>query len=125
MLTWIAPATITLAIAAPQQMVALPAQAQDLYSAQAFAQKYLNPKKAKTLTTVESVYVEKGFALIGWSQGEAAGQLLLKKQGKTWKVLSSGGGAMNLATLTSHGLPQATAEELLSQADPNWRNYEP
>jgi hypothetical protein len=92
-----------------------PTQSQELYSAQSFALKYLNSKKAKIPTKVEKTYVVQGFALIGWQQGEMAGQLLLKKQGKTWKVLSSGGGAMDLNTLTSYGVPKATATELLKQ----------
>ncbi len=101
------------------QIAGMRAQSQELYSAQSFALKYLNPKKAKIRTTVQSTYVVNGFSLIGWQQGEMAGQLLLKKQGKTWKVLSSGGGAMDLNTLTSYGLPKATAEELLKQAESN------
>jgi hypothetical protein len=94
-------------------------QSEELYSAQSFALKYLNAKKAKIRTTVQSTYVVKGFSLIGWQKGEMAGQLLLKKQGKTWKVLSSGGGAMDLNTLISYGLPKATAEELLRQFESN------
>lgn len=101
------------------QIASIPAHAQELYSAQAFALKYLNPKKAKIRTTVQKTFVVNGFSLIGWQQGEMAGQLLLKKQGKTWKVLSFGGGAMDLNTLTSYGLPKATAEELLKQYESN------
>jgi hypothetical protein len=109
----------TAALTTPVRITGMQAQSQELYSAQSFALKYLNAKKAKIPTTVQSTYVVKGFSLIGWQKGEMAGQLLLKKQGKTWKVLSSGGGAMDLNTLISYGLPKATAEELLRQFESN------
>lgn len=60
-----------------------------------------------------SVRVIGDWALTGWLAGEAGGQALLRKVGKSWKYVSGGGGAMNAQEAVAAGVPQATAEFLV------------
>lgn len=73
---------------------------------------------------VRKVAVASGYALVSWIEGEAGGQALLQKQAGTWKILTHGGGWLGLGGLKQAGVPQATAERLLTQIDSKWRNYE-
>jgi len=73
---------------------------------------------------VRKVAVASSYALVSWIEGEAGGQALLQKQAGAWKILTHGGGWLGLGGLKQAGVPQATAERLLTQIDPKWRNYE-
>ncbi len=73
--------------------------------------------------TIEKTAIVENTALIQWQQGEAGGMMLLRKENEIWKVLTSGGGAMNLKDLSEYDVPRDTAESLLTQIDPNWRKY--
>ncbi len=74
---------------------------------------------------VRKVAVASGYALVSWVEGEAGGQALLQKQSGAWKILTHGGGWLGLGGLKQYGVPQAIAEQLLTQIDPKWRRYEP
>jgi hypothetical protein len=64
---------------------------------------------------VRRTSIEGNYAVATWTWGEAGGQsILTKKQGR-WQVLSSGGGAVNLATLKEVGIPEQTARVLMQQ----------
>lgn len=87
--------------------------------------KYLNHQApgAAVKPTINKVAIVDNTALLSWSQGEAGGMTLLKKDGNDWYVVDSGGGAMNLMSLSEAGLTRQTAEALLNQIDPHWNNY--
>jgi hypothetical protein len=64
---------------------------------------------------VKRTSVAGNYAVATWTWSEAGGQsILAKKQGR-WQVLSSGGGAVNLATLKEVGIPEQTARTLMQQ----------
>lgn len=88
---------------------------------QAALQHLNTPGSAKA--TIKKTAIVENTALIQWQQGEAGGMMLLRKENETWKVLTSGGGAMSLKDLSEYDVPRPTAESLLTQIDPNWRNY--
>ena len=64
---------------------------------------------------VKRTSVAGNYALATWTWGEAGGQsILAKKQGR-WQVLSSGGGAVDVATLKEVGIPEQTARILMQK----------
>jgi hypothetical protein len=72
-------------------------------------------KKPKIQPVVQRTIVEGKYAIATWQWGEAGGQSILIQQGKRWKVISSGGGAINLETLTQKGIPTQIAERLMQK----------
>jgi 2',3'-cyclic-nucleotide 2'-phosphodiesterase (5'-nucleotidase family) len=75
----------------------------------------ISGKKPKVQPKVQRTIVEGKYAIATWQWGEAAGQSLLTQQGKRWKVISSGGGAINLETLKQKGIPAQIAERLMQK----------
>lgn len=64
---------------------------------------------------VRRVRVAGDFALATWTRGEAGGQALLRRDQSGWRVLQSGGGAMDVGTLRGLGVPtDAIAQQLLT-----------
>jgi glucokinase len=59
--------------------------------------------------------VEGKYAIATWQWGEAGGQSILLQQGKRWKVVGSGGGAVDLATLKQKGVPDKIADQLMQK----------
>ncbi|MEM6427510.1 MAG: hypothetical protein AAF728_20480 [Cyanobacteria bacterium P01_D01_bin.128] len=59
------------------------------------------------------------YALASWLWGEGGGQSVLSKESGEWQVLSSGGGAVDAATLETLGIPADAARTLIehSQAE--------
>ena len=53
------------------------------------------------------------YALATWIWGEAGGQALVKLEEDAWRVIESGGGAMDQTTLEELGVSAAEAEQLL------------
>ena len=84
---------------------------------------YLN-RGVKIKAKLHEVAIADGFALVGWTRGEMGGNTLLKRNGRSWEVITSGGGYLGLKGLQQFGVPQKTAEKLLNQYDPNWRKYQ-
>jgi 2',3'-cyclic-nucleotide 2'-phosphodiesterase (5'-nucleotidase family) len=72
-------------------------------------------KRPKVQPKVQRTIVEGEYAIATWQWGKAAGQSLLTQQGKRWKVISSGGGAVNLETLKQKGIPAQIAEQLMQK----------
>lgn len=59
--------------------------------------------------------IEGNYAIASWLWGEAGGQtILIKKQGR-WQVLRSGGGAVDVGTLKTAGVPEKTARTLMQK----------
>ncbi len=85
---------------------------------------YLNRQGVNIKAKLHEVAIADGFALVGWTRGEMGGNTLLKRNGKSWEVITSGGGYLGLQGLKQSGVPQKTAEKLLNQYDPNWRKYQ-
>jgi hypothetical protein len=71
--------------------------------------------KSKVQPTVRRTTVEGKYAIATWQWGEAGGQSILTQQGKCWKVVGSGGGAVNLETLKQKGVPDKIAEQLMQK----------
>lgn len=59
--------------------------------------------------------VEGNYAIASWLWGEAGGQTILTKKQGRWQVLRSGGGAVNVGTLTAVGIPAKTARILMQK----------
>ncbi len=74
-----------------------------------------NQRKVKTQPQIRRTIVEGKYAIATWQWGEAGGQSVLMRQGKRWKVLTSGGGAVDLATLKQQGIPKQAAEQLMQK----------
>jgi Rieske Fe-S protein len=71
--------------------------------------------KSKAQPTVRRTTVEGKYAIATWQWGEAGGQSILTQQGRRWKVVGSGGGAVNLETLKQKGVPVKVAEKLMQK----------
>jgi hypothetical protein len=74
-----------------------------------------NKRKSKVQPTVHRTTVEGKYAIATWQWGEAGGQSILTQQGKRWKVVGSGGGAVNLETLKQKGVPDKIADRLMQK----------
>jgi hypothetical protein len=72
-------------------------------------------KKPKIQPVLQRTIVESKYAIATWQWGEAGGQSILIQQGKRWKVVGSGGGAVDLETLKQKGIPAKTAEQLMKK----------
>jgi hypothetical protein len=71
--------------------------------------------KSKVQPTVRRLTVEGKYAIATWQWGEAGGQSILIQQGKRWKVVGSGGGAVNLEILKQKGVPDKIADQLMQK----------
>jgi hypothetical protein len=75
--------------------------------AKATIEQLLSTKSSsKVQPTVRRTTVEGKYAIATWQWGEAGGQ---------WKVVGSGGGAVNLETLKQKGIPDKIAEQLMQK----------
>jgi hypothetical protein len=74
-----------------------------------------NKSKSDTQPTIRRTTVEGKYAIVTWQWGEAGGQSVLIQQGKRWKVVGSGGGAVNLETLKQKGVPAKIAQRLMQK----------
>jgi hypothetical protein len=113
---------IGLAIALPQTFPTTPSQA-------AAVRQFVDPIVAKAVLkqlrsgaenspqkpTIKRTAVVQGYGIATWLWGEAGGQSILIQQGKQWKVLSAGGGMINLETLKQQGVPAKIAERLIQK----------
>jgi hypothetical protein len=71
--------------------------------------------KSKAQPTVRRTTLEGKYAIATWQWGEAGGQSILTQQDKRWKVVGSGGGAINLETLKQKGVPDKIADRLMQR----------
>jgi hypothetical protein len=71
--------------------------------------------KSKVQPTVRRATVEGKYVIATWQWGEAGGQSILIQQGKRWKVIGSGGGAVNLEILKQKGVPDKIADRLMQK----------
>ncbi len=74
---------------------------------------HLGPQPQHPQPTVIRVIQVDNYALATWLWGEAGGQTFLKETDQGWRVLSSGGGAMDVGTLTQFGITAEKAKQLL------------
>jgi hypothetical protein len=74
-----------------------------------------NKSKSKVQPTVRRSTVEGKYAIATWQWGEAGGQSILMQRGKRWKVIGSGGGAVDLEVLKQKGVPDKIAEQLMQK----------
>jgi hypothetical protein len=79
--------------------------------------KHLLPSKSKSKVqpTVRRTTVEGKYAIATWQWGEAGGQSILIQRGKRWKIVGSGGGAVNLESLKQKGVPDKIADRLMQK----------
>lgn len=85
------------------------------------ALKHLNSRGIKPNAAIAEVAQANGYALVGWTRGEMAGNTLLKRNENGWTVVTSGGGYLGVQGLVEAGVSKQTAEKLMDQYDPNWR----
>jgi hypothetical protein len=71
--------------------------------------------KSKVQPTVRRLTVEGKYAIATWQWGEAGGQSILIQQGKRWKVVGSGGGAVDLEILKQKSVPDKAADRLMQK----------
>jgi hypothetical protein len=71
--------------------------------------------RSKAQPTVRRTTVEGKYAIATWQWSEAGGQSILIQQGKRWKVVGSGGGAVNLEILKQKGVLGKTADRLMQK----------
>jgi hypothetical protein len=64
---------------------------------------------------VKRTTVAGNYAIATWTWGEAGGQSILTKKQSRWQVLSSGGGAVDVATLKGAGVPESIARTLMQK----------
>lgn len=84
------------------------------------------PTPPQAPVKVNKIAIAGSFALASVLIGEhGGGMAALAKKQNNWQVIGGGGGWMVLNDLVKLGIPHRSAEILLGQIDPNWRNYEP
>jgi len=110
---------------AAQHSVAQPAPqtSKETTAVQQVALQFLNTS-SRVPAKIRRTAISGDFALVSWNQGEAGGTALLKKKDAAWQVVASGGGRIGVQDMVQKGVPQVTAEALLTQLDPDWRKYE-
>jgi hypothetical protein len=92
------------------------ASASDPAIAKATIEHLLSSKsKSKVQPTIRRTTVKGKYAIATWQWGEAGGQSILIQQSKRWKIVDSGGGAVNLETLKQKGVPAKVAEKLMQK----------
>jgi serine/threonine-protein kinase len=70
------------------------------------------------LGTVGPVILVGDYALATWMMREMEGQTLLKREGRHWRIITSGGGSIqNVNTLIQYGVPRQIAEALADGPD--------
>jgi hypothetical protein len=74
-----------------------------------------NKSKSDPQPTIRRTTVEGKYTIATWQWGEAGGQSILTQQGKRWKVVGSGGGAVNLEVLKQKGVPDKIADWLMQK----------
>jgi hypothetical protein len=74
-----------------------------------------NANKPLEQPRVYRTTVEGDYAIASWLWGEAGGQTILAKKQGRWKVLRSGGGAVDVGTLKSAGIPEKAARALIQK----------
>lgn len=75
---------------------------------------------------VDKIAIAGSFALASVLIGEhGGGMTALAKKQDGWQVIGGAGGWMVLNDLVKLGIPRRSAQILMEQIDPNWRNYEP
>lgn len=95
----------------PQKKVVIDAAIAKATIAQLLAKVGKTPQQP----VVKRTTVAGNYAIATWTWGEAGGQsILTKKQGR-WQVLSSGGGAVDVATLKGAGVPEQIARTLMQK----------
>lgn len=84
----------------------------------------VKPSGEVAVRSVRQLAASDKWALASWTQGEGAGQTLLRRSGSTWRATFEQPGWMGLAGLRQRGVEVAVAVGLLESLDPSWRNLE-
>lgn len=80
-----------------------------------------NAQNPRQQPEVYRTIVEGNYALATWSWGESGGQTVLAKKNRQWTVLTSGGGAVDVATLQEAGVPANVAQRLIERDQAAWQ----
>ncbi|MEM8602988.1 MAG: hypothetical protein AAGF24_04045 [Cyanobacteria bacterium P01_H01_bin.121] len=77
--------------------------------------------------SISNVTVVDNYLMGNWRDQEGGGNVLWQysPMQQQWNILAEGGGVMNLRTLLNYGVPQATAQQLLQQFNPEILNVFP
>ncbi len=66
------------------------------------------------VAVIERIFVVDKYAVADWVLGDGGGQAVLTKKQNNWQVLATGGGAVNDEYLRSLGVPQSSAQKLMT-----------
>ena len=66
------------------------------------------------VVVIERIFVVDRYAVANWVLGDGGGQAVLTKKQNTWQVLATGGGAVSDLYLRSLGVPQSSAQKLMT-----------
>ena len=66
------------------------------------------------VAVIERIFVVDRYAVANWVLGDGGGQAVLTKKQNTWQVLATGGGAVSDSYLRSLGVPQSSAQKLMT-----------
>lgn len=77
--------------------------------------------------SISHITVAGNYLMGNWRDQQGGGNVLWQYDPvqQQWNILAEGGGAMNLRTLLNYGVPQATAQQLLQQFNPEILNVFP
>ena len=68
----------------------------------------------RVVAVIERIFVVDRYAVANWVLGDGGGQAVLTKKQNTWQVLATGGGAVSDSYLRSLGVPQTSAQKLMT-----------
>ena len=72
------------------------------------------------LPSITRTVMDGDYAIATWTWGEAGGQSVLTLTDERWTVITSGGGAVDVATLEEAGVPTDIAERLIESDRAGW-----
>lgn len=72
------------------------------------------------LPSITRTVIDGDYAIATWTWGEAGGQSGLTFTEESWTVITSGGGAVDVATLEEAGVPTDVAERLIESDRAGW-----
>ncbi len=66
------------------------------------------------VAVIERIFVVDRYAVANWVLGDGGGQAVLTKKQNSWQVLATGGGAVSDEYLRSLGVPESSAQKLMT-----------
>ena len=74
--------------------------------------------------SISRTIIRENYGLVSWIWGEAGGQSVLALTDDGWTVLTSGGGAIDVAGMEAVGVPSAIAQQLIETDRAAWKQQE-